>query len=242
VSDKPRFVRRRGFADLRSLEERQRNRWESLLAVDDMVSRIVTALRETDRDGNTLIIYVSDNGNMVGEHRLKQKIVPYEESIRVPMVVRLPGRVPAGAVSRALVSNVDIAPTIADFAGASLPVDGRSMRRLITGRSSSIRRSVVLEHLQAGSDVPTYCGVRTRRYTFVRYGTGEEELYDLLRDPHQLQNAAGMRRQKTVNLRSLTRSLCRPRPPGFSWSQRQRPVAVDDVHRGRLVGIRSKKI
>ena len=241
VSDKPRYVRRQGRLALRPLAEQQRKRWESLLAVDDMVSRIVTALRDTDRDNNTLIIYVSDNGNSVGEHGLNQKMVPYEESIRVPMAVRLPGRLRAGAVSRALVSNVDIAPTIVDFAGASLPMEGVSMRRLITGTSSSVRRSVVLEHLRARSDVPTYCGVRTRRYTFVRYGTDEEELYDLLRDPHQLRNVVRSRREKTADLRSLTRSLCRPTPPGFSWSQRQVVVTVDGVHGARPVGIRTRR-
>ncbi len=217
VSDKPRFVRRQNLLDPRKLAKQQRKRWESLLAVDDMVSRVVTALRDTDRAGNTLIIYVSDNGLMVGEHRLGKKMVPYEESIRVPMVVRLPGRVPAGAVSSALVSNVDIAPTIVDFAGASLPVDGISMRGVITGTSSSMRSSVVLEHLRSSSDVPTYCGVRKRRFTFVRYGTGEEELYDLDRDPRQLRNIVRLRREKAGKLRSLTRSLCRPVPPRFSW-------------------------
>jgi arylsulfatase A-like enzyme len=226
VSDKPRYVRRQGRLAPRRLAARQRMRWESLLAVDDMVSRIVTALRETDRARNTLIIYVSDNGNSVGEHGLNQKMIPYEESIRVPMAVRFPGRVAAGAVSRALVSNVDIAPTIVDFAGASLPMDGISMRRLIMGTSTSIRRSVVLEHLRARSDVPTYCGIRTRRYTFVRYDTGEEELYDLLRDPHQLRNLILSRRERTRALRSLTRSLCRPPPPGFSWSQPRTPPVV----------------
>lgn len=240
VSDKPRYVRRQGRLALRLLAERQRKRWESLLAVDDMVSRIVRTLQDTDRAGNTLIVYVSDNGNSVGEHGLNQKMVPYEESIRVPMVIRPPGRVPAGAVSRALVSNVDIAPTIVDFAGASMPTDGISMRRLITGTSSSIRRSVVLEHLRARSDVPTYCGVRTRRYTFVRYGTGEEELYDLVRDPHQLRNVARSRREKAETLRTLTRSLCRPPPPGFSWSPRRGPV-TDGVHGAPPVGIPTRK-
>jgi N-acetylglucosamine-6-sulfatase len=224
VSDKPRYVRRQGRLAPRRLAARQRMRWESLLAVDDMVSRIVTALHETDRARNTLIIYVSDNGNSVGEHGLNQKMIPYEESIRVPMAIRFPEGVPGGAVSRALVSNVDIAPTIVDFAGASLPMDGISMRRLIMGTSTSLRRSMVLEHLRARSDVPTYCGVRTRRYTFVRYGTGEEELYDLLRDPHQLRNVVLSRRERAGTLRSLTRSLCRPPPPGFSWSQRLKRI------------------
>ena len=94
---------------------------EAIAVLPLRLARIVTALQDTDRANNTLIIYVSDNGNSVGEHRLNQKMVPYEETIRIPMAIRLPGRVPAGAVSRALVSNVDIAPTILDFAGASMP-------------------------------------------------------------------------------------------------------------------------
>jgi arylsulfatase A-like enzyme len=144
--------------------------------------------------------------------------VPYEESIRVPMIVRLPGQIPAGTVSTALVSNVDLAPTIADFAGASISADGLSMRPLLTDLSSSVRDSVLLEHvLQVGPEVPTYCGVRTASFTFVHYTTGEEELYDLTKDPHQLQNVASARPNKASQLRALAESLCQPVPPGFSW-------------------------
>jgi arylsulfatase A-like enzyme len=215
VSDKPAYIRERPTDSPRSLRIRTRKQWEMLLAVDDLVSRINEALTDTGRTRTTLVILTSDNGNANFEHRWDGKHVPYEESIRVPMVIRFPGAIPAGTVSGSLVSNVDIAPTIADFAGASLSTDGMSLRPLLTRESSSARSSVVLEHI--GSSVPTYCGVRTRTFMFAHYATGEEELYDLVRDPHQLRNVVSSRPVKAARLRNLTKSLCRPVPPGFSW-------------------------
>jgi N-acetylglucosamine-6-sulfatase len=216
VSDKPAYIQTRGLADPDLLRRRTRRQWEMLLAVDELVSRIDAALVESGHD-NTLVIFTSDNGLSNGEHRWAGKLVPYEESLRVPMVVRLPGAVAAGTVSDALVSNADLAPTIADFAGASLSVDGVSLRPLLLDDASSVRDSVVLEHLQGGSRVPSFCGVRTHAFLFARYSTGEEELYDLGQDPWQLENVAAVRTRKAAELRTLTRSLCEPPPPGFSW-------------------------
>lgn len=216
-SDKPAYLKQRPSRPVEELKRARRRQWETLLAVDDMVSGILQALSETGRSNNTLVIFTSDNGLSIHEHRWTGKRVPYEESIRVPLIIRMPGRSSAGTVSDALVSNVDLAPTIADFAGASLSVDGVSLRPVLTGAASAVRDSVVLEHFERPEIVPTYCGVRTRSFTFVHYSTGEEELYDLLEDPRQLQNVASTRPTKTDQLRSLTRSLCRPVPPGFSW-------------------------
>jgi arylsulfatase A-like enzyme len=217
LSDKPSYLRQRSLRPVEELKRARRQQWETLLAVDDMVSRILQVLAETGRANNTLVIFTSDNGSSTYEHRWDGKRVPYEESIRVPLIIRLPGESPADTASDALVSNVDLAPTIADFARASLSVDGVSLRPLLTGAASAVRDSVVLEHFERLERVPTYCGVRTPAFTFVHYSTGEEELYDLLEDPRQLQNVALTRPTKTDQLRSLTRSLCRPVPPGFSW-------------------------
>jgi arylsulfatase A-like enzyme len=125
--------------------------------------------------------------------------------------------IPAGSASRALVSNVDIAATIADFAGASLPTEGPSMRPIVTRARASIRGSVLLEHTRYTSVVPTYCGIRTRGFTFVRYATREEELYDLRSDPSELMNVVKSRPKTAARLRALTKARCRPVPPGFSW-------------------------
>ena len=217
VSDKPaHLLRRRTIADA-EIAQRFRRQWETLLAVDLLVDRVMSALSETGRANDTLVIFTSDNGLANGEHRWLGKLVPYEVSARVPMVVRYPSAIPAGTESSALVSNVDIAPTIADFTGVPLSADGVSMAPLLTDQASSVRSSIVLEHVVGGIDVPTYCGVRTRSFTFVRYATGEEELYDLGDDPWQLRNVVASRPNKATELRSLTRSLCEPVPPGFSW-------------------------
>ena len=215
MSDKPRYLTHGSLVGETRLRTLARDQWETLLAVDEMVSGILRALRETGRASNTLFIFTSDNGILNFEHRWHGKLVPHEESIRVPMIVRFPGKIPAGSVSGALVSNVDIAPTIADFAGASLSADGVSLRQLLTGEVSSVRSSVVLEH--TGVSVPTYCGVRTPSFMFAHFATGEEELYDLVQDPHQLRNVVSSRPNKAAELRALTESLCRPVPPGFSW-------------------------
>ena len=217
VSDKPAYIRARGLADPVGMRRLTRKQWETLKAVDDLVRRVHTALVDTGRAGNTLVIFTSDNGVANGEHRWRYKLVPYEESIRVPFVMRFPGKIPAGVHTNALVSNVDIARTIADFAGVAMPSDGVSIRPFATGERSSVRRSILLEHLRSTSEVPTYCGIRTRRFLFVRYGTGEEELYDLRNDRYEMENVVSSRPRKAAELRSLTRSRCVPRPPGFSW-------------------------
>jgi arylsulfatase A-like enzyme len=217
VSDKPAYIRRRDLADPVTMRRLTRKQWETLEAVDEMVLRIDSALRETGRAGNTLVLFTSDNGVANGEHRWRYKLTPHEESIRVPFVMRFPGRIPAGVHSNALVGNVDIARTITDFTGASLPTDGYSLRGLATGARSSIRLSLVLEHLRATSEVPTYCGIRTPRFLFVRYGTGEEELYDLRSDPYQMVSVVRSRPKKASELRALTKNRCVPVPPGFSW-------------------------
>ena len=217
TSDKPAYIRHHGPVVPDFMRKLTRRQWETLQAVDDLVSGVLRALSETARSRTTLVIFTSDNGVANGEHRWRYKMDPYEESIRVPFVIRYPGVIPAGATSRALVSNVDIAGTIADFAGASLPTDGPSMRPIVTGARASIRGSVLLEHIRYTSVVPTYCGLRTRRFTFVRYATREEELYDLRSDPAELMNVVKARPKTAARLRALTKARCRPVPPGFSW-------------------------
>jgi N-acetylglucosamine-6-sulfatase len=218
VSDKPAFIRRLGAVRPEALRDRTRRQWATLLSVDQLVGRIMKALVETGRADDTIVIFVSDNGILNGEHRWNFKSLPYEESIRVPFVIWYPGDIPAGNVSNALVSNVDIAPTIADFAGAALSADGVSLRPLVTDQASSVRHEVLLEHL-SDSPIrgPGYCGVRTGSFLFARYESGEEELYDLAADPYQMENAVETRPNKAAELRSLTQTLCDPIPPGFSW-------------------------
>ena len=150
-----------------------------------------------------MIVFLSDNGWMQGEHRIPgDKFLPYDESLRIPLIVRGPG-VPAGRTVRGQVSNVDFAPTLLDAARARAGrrLDGVSLLPVLRGRERAPRRALVVEALnrlfegEFGSvmawDRP-YRGVRTDRYTYVVYTeTGERELYDRRRDPHELRNVAG---------------------------------------------------
>ncbi len=132
VSDKPAGIRSRAVMSSGTIAmtaSRNRSRLESLLAVDDMVAKVVQSLRQTGELENTVIIFTSDNGFQLGEHRIPNgKQQPYEESIRVPLLIRGP-EVPRGEVRDQLAANVDLAPTIAAFAGAEPghPVDGESL-------------------------------------------------------------------------------------------------------------------
>jgi arylsulfatase A-like enzyme len=222
VSDKPAWLRSRPPlepAQQSGIDEFRRDQLRSLLAVDEGVGRIVEALRETGRVENTLIAYTSDNGFAWGEHRRTSKMDPYEESIRVPFVVRYDALVPSPRRDARLVLNIDLAPTFADAAGVpSGYVEGASLLPLLTSRSFPWRADFLVEHLRAtpaSEAIPSYCAVRSARSLFVSYETGEEELYDLAADPHQLENLA-LRPEREAQLRARrarVRQLCNPPPP-----------------------------
>jgi N-acetylglucosamine-6-sulfatase len=178
VRDKPPAVRRRPrlhAGALTRIAETTRQRRASLMAVDEGVARIVGALREAGELRDTLVIFTSDNGWMSGEHRIPGgKVLPYEPSIRVPLLIRGPGFA-AGTTSRRLVWNGDLAPTILAAAGAraTLALDGRSL--LAPGR----RRALLLEGPpgRRTNGLPLFTGIRTPRYKYVEYLGGARELY-----------------------------------------------------------------
>jgi arylsulfatase A-like enzyme len=144
----------------------------------------------------TVIIYASDNGFLWGEHRLGGKIWPYEESIHVPLVVRVPWSGVRGLRDRHLVLNIDLASTIAELAGVKpgLPQDGRSFVPLLRRRSVAWRHEFIVEHLGASqlrrSGPSPFRALRTERYLYVEYLNGWRELYDLRLDRWELRNVA----------------------------------------------------
>jgi arylsulfatase A-like enzyme len=201
VSDKPAYVKgqeRVGKRELEQLERRFRRRRRTLVAVDEMVERIVSTLEARGLLQRTFVLFTSDNGWFDGEHRfVRGKAAPYDESTRVPLLVRGPG-VPRGARREHLVVNVDLAPTLADMAGARPggDVDGRSLLPLLTSSpppASSWRQDLLLEYwpLDPEEGIPGFVGLRSARRLYVEYATGEKELYDLPEDPFQLDNVYG---------------------------------------------------
>ena len=225
VSDKPAYVREAPPRPEGVDAWFRRRQYQTLLAVDDLVGELVARLGRLGKLKDTAIVYVSDQGVQWGEHRLEaaQKTVPYEGSIRVPLIVRY-DRLTGGRArsDEHLVSNADLAPTLADLAGARHPrLEGASLVPLLERRPAPGWRSSVLLENQGGlgpkDPMPSYCGVRADKYKFVLYGSGEEELYDLVRDPNELNNVAGIPGYQRVRSRSLRelRELCFPLPPAY---------------------------
>jgi N-acetylglucosamine-6-sulfatase len=224
VSDKPAHVRNRrplGRNAATAIRESYQQRLESLLAVDEAVTRVLRTLKAARELDDTLVFFTSDNGYFHGEHRIEDgKILPYEPSIRVPLIMRGPG-VPRGARRRQLVTNADLAPTILDVAraGAGRAQDGRSLFGLLRDPGREWGRDLLIE---GGDGTPNqFDAIRTYRYVFVQYVNGEQELYDLRRDPFQLQSLhldpayAGLKAQLALRLAALSNCAgrgCRARP------------------------------
>jgi N-acetylglucosamine-6-sulfatase len=220
VADRPRLSPE--FAA--GVEENWRQENEALMAVDEGVAQIVDALRRTGELDNTLLVFMSDNGFMHGEHRaLAEKVLPYEESIRIPLVMRGPG-IPRTRVDQRLVGNMDVTATILDAADAAAGrvLDGRSLLELVADPGAEWGRDILIENGRGANGVPTYRGIRTYRYLYIDHRTtGEYELYDLVEDPYQLQSVDGHERYAKVQrdlasrLRELTHCVgvqCLARP------------------------------
>ncbi|MGH2974938.1 MAG: sulfatase family protein [Solirubrobacterales bacterium] len=187
VSDKPKAIRRLPLlnsSQIATIRRKYRCELESLLGVDDGVKKVIDALKAKGALDNTLIIYTTDNGYFHGEHRIPgDKEHVYEESIRAPLEMRGPG-IPQGATINPLVTNADLAPTIVDAANAnhgSVVMDGRSLLPVVRHPVIDNNRELLVEE-------PTYKAIRTERYVYVEYTTGEKELYDLQNDPYELQS------------------------------------------------------
>lgn len=211
VSDKPTYIKNESAltpAEERAIDVLYRDRLRTMLAVDELVKAVVDALAETGTLANSYVFLTSDNGYLLGEHRRTAKGVPYEESVRVPLLVRGPG-VAAGRTEEALALNSDLAATFAEIAGASVPgfVDGRSLLPLLRGEAPPWREVVLQEtfdgddEVQAfdriGSPSPpaTHKALRSadRRYVENEADDGngiERELYHLDDDPFELDNLA----------------------------------------------------
>lgn len=221
LRDKPGYLRLLpplGDPEFRSRAHQWQGGRGTLLAVDDALATILAALEETGRLEHSLIVFMSDNGLSLGEHRWMYKLNPHEESIRVPLVIRWDGVAAPGTTTDALVSNVDLAPTFLRAAGIPIPptVEGVSMLPLLA-RGDPIRDEILVEHAHIGLryDPPSYCALRTADWKLVHYATGEEELYDLVADPFELDNVAGSASEaaRLDALRDRLRELCNPMPP-----------------------------
>ena len=207
LSDKPLATRKRASATEATVEGPQieadyRGRMESLLAVDDLVARLMRTLRKTGQLHSTYVLFTSDNGFMLGQHRLTGKDFPYEESAGVPLIVRGPG-LPGGTTRSDLVANIDLAPTILDIANADpgRELDGTSLLPVAKGRER-LHRDLVIEFPVGPKG---YTAIRTPGWMYAEYTEGDAELYDLRRDPYELNNLAGDPAYRAVRARLSAR-------------------------------------
>jgi N-acetylglucosamine-6-sulfatase len=216
ISDKPNWVKNQlGLmtpAEIAALDEFREDQLESMLSVDEGIARMLDALRQNGQLENTIIIYTSDNGQHWGEHRFDEKGPAWEESIRVPLLI-YDGRDPMGQTIDEMALNIDLAPTIMQLAGISLPqsADGRSLVPLMNNQNVDWRDDFLIERYIG--DGGLYYGLRTERYTYTEYVyTNSFELYDNLNDPYQLTSQhnnpayAGVRSQLAARLQQLRAS------------------------------------
>ena len=204
VSDKPPWIRqlpRLSDSKKAKIDNLAEKRAESLQAVDDLVSEVVGKLKDKGVMGNTYVFFTSDNGWHEGEHRIPaKKARPYEEDVRMPLLVRGPG-IAAGHQAEKLALNTDYLPTFTDLAcPSSTPCntqnwsyvpDGRSLKPVLKGNTTAWRSAILLEahHTPEGGATPAYSGIRTSGGTkYVEYAGGKKELYYLGRDPYELRD------------------------------------------------------
>lgn len=212
LGDKPWYRERRPM-DAHELQEARiiRERMlESTRSLDRDVGRIMDALQQRGVLDNTIVVFSSDNGFMWGEHRLQSKTWPYEESIKVPLVIRTPWTESARTDDR-LAGNIDIAPTLARLAGTKpqLVEDGHSLGPALEGRDAPWPHDLLIEW--QGRDVesnggPTrYRALHTDRFMYVEYVNGWRELYNLRRDPYELTNLADYAKWQALRTRLADR-------------------------------------
>ena len=168
---------------------------QCIASVDDNVGRLLNYLDTAGLDDNTIVIYTSDQGFYLGDHGWFDKRFMYEESLRMPLLVRYPREIKAGAISDDIVLNLDFAPTLLDFAGVPKPADmqGRSFRQLLQGQTPGNWRTSMYYHYYeypGWHAVKRHYGVRTKRYKLIHfyYDIDAWELFDLQNDPNELNN------------------------------------------------------
>jgi arylsulfatase A-like enzyme len=199
-SDKPPFVRKRHGGLLYGQTTRLAQ-FRTLMSVDDLVRNVFQTLNDLGEEQNTLVFFISDNGYMWGEHGLKHKKVPYEQSIHVPFLVRWPGHFLADATDDRLVANIDIAPTALEAAGVTpdpaYPIDGRSLLGATSHRDRLLTESFAGKLSPTGSKWENWASTRSKDYKYTEYYAADgttvkfREYYDLRTDPWELDNLLG---------------------------------------------------
>ena len=231
--DKPALMRRIGTLpplgrDTATTDEEIRGRTEMLLGVDDSLGRILAALEKHGVLDDTVVVFTSDHGYFYGEHGLnEERRLAYEETIRIPLLIRCPPRIKAGDVASQLVLSIDLGPTLLDMAEVTPGpgLQGRSLVPIFSGTAGSWRESFLIEYF-TDTVFPRvlnmgYSAVRTTNAKYIEYRElqGMNELYDLDADPYEERNlidaseAAALRAAMQAELQKLRQSSTAPSHP-----------------------------
>jgi arylsulfatase A-like enzyme len=243
----------RGFDPRRTLADY----YAAITALDEQFGRLLHALDEFDLRNDTIVVFTSDHGDMLWSHGRMKKQQPWEESIRIPFLLRWPGRIPANSRSGVLLSMVDIAPTLLGLLGLPIPaaMQGSNLAAALAGDDCAGPESVFLQEYVSCDEswaqgLPEWRGVRSSRYTYVRC-VGEDDawlLYDNQNDPYQLVNLArdpayaAIREEHEAMLRQWLEATADPFCSGLElierldlvrlWNERERLM---HRHRARLL-------
>jgi arylsulfatase A-like enzyme len=167
--------------------------------MDDNLGRLMGYLEDSGQAKDTILVFTSDHGEMHGSHGRLNKMVPYAEAMNIPLIIRWPGRIDPGSRIDPLQTPMDHLPTLCGLAGIRIPqeVDGTDLSRVILGKEKDGREEVLIgsytshwDFFQTGTRWPEWRGIKTKQYTYCKWLTGEEELYDDMEDPFQMKNLA----------------------------------------------------
>ncbi len=199
------------FKKIRSKEEMVRWQFQRYMedylrcvrSVDDNVGRVLDYLDEAGLSDNTIVIYTSDQGFYLGEHGLYDKRFMYKESFRTPFLIRYPNGIKAGKNLHQYVLNLDIAPTLLDFAGITIPADmqGKSAKGLLSGKmTEEWRKEVYYHYYEKSFGLTAHYGIKTTKYKLIHFYDPIDswELYDLQKDPDEIRNVYADAAYQTV--------------------------------------------
>jgi arylsulfatase A-like enzyme len=203
--------------------------------LDRNLGRLLNTLHILGLAEDTIVVFTSDHGNMLGSQRQLHKQRPWEEAIRIPFIVRYPRKIRAGIKTDALINSVDVLPTLLGLMGARAPgdVQGRDLSAFARGKRGGAPDSILLQNiLPSGQAVATgikcWRGLRTPQYTYARWRGGPWLLYDNLADPYQLRNlardpgSAGIRRKLDRELSRWLERTSDDFAPEKEWKRRLR--------------------
>ena len=183
----------------------ENNKWleqyKCINSVDEGLGKVFDALEETGKLENTIMVLASDNGYFIGEHRRHDKRVPYDEAIRIVFLMMYPKAIKPNIRIDEPITNIDLAPTLLDYAGASIPktVQGLSLKPLLNGKQKSIRKAIFHEYyVDLVHSIPRTLCVRTKDFKYISYPDLDDidELYDLSNDPYEMQNLSQVPKYK----------------------------------------------